>query len=70
MIKTIRRLYYRIFKCYLVTDRVLVPYADADRLLKLNEGQPEAFRWQIAPEEDHNKIPGYVHLQKRVRITH
>lgn len=40
---------------------VRVLYADADAMLKRNEG------WQLAPEEDYNRERGWVYLERFVQ---
>lgn len=38
----------------------VVSYAEADRMLRANEG------WQLAPEEDTNNKPNQVYLERYV----
>jgi hypothetical protein len=42
---------------------IAVPYAEADRLLKLREG------WRLAPEEDYNRQRDLVYLERFVSVT-
>ncbi len=61
--KTLRRLYYRIFARYRRIDTCFVNYTEGDRLIRLNSG------WRIATEEDRNWQVGMVYLEKVERIT-
>ena len=56
----IRRLLQRLFRSEPRKDREVrfVPYAEGDRLLKLNEG------WRLAEEEDRNLVFGMVWLER------
>lgn len=39
-------------------ELVCVSYAEGDRLLRENKG------WRIAPEEDRNRVIGWVYLER------
>lgn len=67
--KLLRKLYFRIFTRYRRLECRFVSYAEGDKLIRANEGKPESECWVIAPEEDTNQIYGYVHLERRERIT-
>ena len=67
--KIITRLYYRLFKKYREIEVKLLPYNEADKLLKQNGGKPEDQQWDLAKEEDINIAYGYVILARRERIT-
>ncbi len=60
--KTLRHLFFRVFKCYRRVDSCFVNYAEGDRLVLLDSG------WRIAPEEDRNHVPGMVWLEKVERV--
>ena len=64
----LRRLYYRVFKRYRRIEFRFVTYLEGDRLIRENDGRPERDQWQIAPEEDANRVLGMVFLERRERI--
>jgi hypothetical protein len=66
--KSLSRLYYRLFKRYQRIECVFVQWAVADKLLRDNEGKPEHEQWTLAPEEDTNYVIGYIYLERRERI--
>ncbi len=46
-----------------------VTYEEAQRLMELTADFPEPERWVIAqPEEDKNRKPGWVYLERRGRV--
>lgn len=66
----IRRLYFRVFKRYRSIERRFVSYAEADKLIDSSVGKPESEQWIIDFErENENQCYGFVHMQRRVRIT-
>ena len=65
--KIIKRLYYKVFKCYRRLDYRFLRYDEADDLIKNNEGKPEHEQWVIAKEEDNNSGV-FVYLERRERI--
>lgn len=65
----LRRAYYRMFKRYRRLEFRALSYADADKLIRQNEGKPESEQWVLAEEEDNNRAIGIVvFLQRRERI--
>lgn len=68
-VKTLRRLFFRFFNRYRRLELKRFAHVDADRLLRENEGKPEGAQWHIAREEDANRVPLTVWLERRVRIT-
>jgi hypothetical protein len=67
--KIITRLYYRLFKKYREIEVKLLPYNEANELLKQNGGKMEDQQWGLAKAEDTNIAYGYVFLARRERIT-
>lgn len=63
------KLLYRIFKRYQRLELKFTSYGEADQLIRATANLPEAQRWVIAPEEDHNHIIGKAFIERRVRIT-
>lgn len=64
-----RKLFYRVFKCYMRLELRFISYGEADRLIRESANLPEDQRWEIAREEDHNRLIGKVFIERRVRIT-
>lgn len=62
--KTLRRLYFRLFPTYRRVDFKCILWDEADRLLK----SPDGPNWRIA-EEDAGLMPPIVALEKIERIT-
>ena len=66
----LRRLFYRVFKCYRRITVGCFTYAEGDRLIRESMGKSERERWQLAiPEEDRNSVFGVVWLEQKERIT-
>lgn len=68
MIKTLRRWYFKIFKRYERIDYRCVTYLEGDRMIRATAHMAEHEQWVLAPEEDHNRIPLIVFLERRKRI--
>lgn len=69
LIVRLRRLYFKIFKCYRRLEFRAVSYAEGDKLIRESVGKPEAETWVLAPEEDNNRAFGLVvMLERRERI--
>lgn len=64
-----RKLFYRIFKCYKVLETRCFTWEEADLIIKQTHDKPESERWVIAKEEDTNHVIGIVWLCRKVRIT-
>jgi hypothetical protein len=64
-----RKLFFRIFKCYRRLELRCVTYAQGDNMIRENAGKPERHQWTIAKEEDRNIVVGIVYLERRERIT-
>jgi hypothetical protein len=70
IIKRIRKIFFKVFKCYRRLEFKACSYAAADILIRQNEGKPENEQWVIAKEEDRNRAIGlFVFLERRERIT-
>lgn len=67
--KTLRKFWLRLFPQYRRLEAKFVTYRLADQMIRHTAELPEAQQWQIAKEEDDNTVPGYVHLERRERIT-
>jgi hypothetical protein len=60
----------RLFPKYRRITIRFVSYSEAERLIRESADKPEPEKWVIAvPEEDRNRIGGWVYLERRVRIT-
>ncbi len=68
-IKYLRKLYLRYFPKYRRLECRFVNYSEGAKLIHGNAGLPESQQWRVAPEEDRNGVYGYVHLERRERIT-
>lgn len=68
-VQQIKKLYYKIFKCHRRLESRCVTYAEGDRLIRENKGKPECEQWQIAKEENTNRVIGVVYLERRERIV-
>lgn len=66
--KTLRKLYFLIFKRYQRLELTCLDWPQADALLKENAYKSHDDQWHIAEEEDHNQIYGTVFLERRRRI--
>lgn len=66
--KLLKKIYYTLFVRYRRLELQGMFLSDADRLLRQNEGKPEGAQWRIAHEEDYNRVPGIVWLERRVRV--
>lgn len=64
-----RKLFFKLFKCYRRLELRIVTYAEGDKLLKESVGKPENEKWRIAREEDTNRVIGLVYLERKERIT-
>lgn len=68
--KTLRKLFYRTFKRYVIIQRGYFSYETADRLICETGSKPERDRWVLDTAlEDHNFTLGFVYLCRRERIT-
>jgi len=69
LVRTLKSLYYRIFKRYRRLELKLCTYAEADAILRKQgiPGNPDE-GWRIAREEDSNRVIGIVYLERRERI--
>lgn len=67
--KTLRRIYYRIFKRYVVLETRCFYYSVADKMIRNTANEPEEERWVLAKEEDGNRVFGMVYLCRRKRIV-
>jgi hypothetical protein len=45
-----------------------VTWHEADALIRQNSKEPPPLRWEIAPEEDHNRRIGFVYIERKERI--
>ena len=67
--KQLRRIYYRLFKCYRRLEFKAASYPEADRLIRQNAGKPPSEQWVLAKEEDNNQAIGLiVFIERRERI--
>ena len=66
--KTLRRLFYRVFKRYRRLEICCVTWHEGDQLIRDSVGKPESEQWQIAREEDTNRVIGVVYLERKERI--
>ena len=65
----LRKLYFRVVPRYRRLEYRSFSYAEADRLIRENEGKPERDQWVLAEEEDWNRLAGVVVcLERRERI--
>lgn len=69
MFMRLRQLYYRIFKRYRRLELRICGYSEADVLIREGVGKPEHEQWVLAREEDSNRVPGMVWLERRERVT-
>jgi hypothetical protein len=68
--RTLKSLYYRIFKRYRRLELKLCTYAEGDKLIRASAGKAESETWVLAiPEEDNNRAFGVVYLERRERIS-
>lgn len=68
--KTIKKLYFKLFKRYRRLEMKGFSYKEADALLRANTGKPESEQWHLAKEEDMNIFIGImVFLERRERIV-
>lgn len=68
--KTLRKLYFKIFKHYRRLEFKGFSYSEADKLVRQNDGKQESEQWVLAKEEDGNMLVGIiVFLERRQRIT-
>ncbi len=67
--KKLRKLYFKLFKCYRRLEFRCMTYAEADMKLKANAGKSERDQWRIANEENNNWIIDMVMMERRERIT-
>lgn len=65
----LRRLFFSLVPCYRRLEHRFVSYYTADKLIRDNAGKSESLQWRIAPEEDRNFVRGWVHIERRERIT-
>jgi len=66
--KSLKRLYLKLFRHYNRLEFKFCNYDEADRLIRQNEGKPESDQWVLAPEEDNNHVYGWVYIERRERI--
>lgn len=64
-----KKLFYKIFKCYNVLETKAVTYREANKMIEETKDKPEAERWVLAKEEDRNHVIGIVFICRKVRIT-
>jgi hypothetical protein len=67
--KILRRLCLRLIPKYRSLEKRFVRYNEADRLIRESLGKSPDQQWHIAQEEDFNGVAGWVHIERRVRIT-
>ncbi len=63
-----KKLFYRIFKCYRRLELRHVSYTEGDVMIRQNEGKPQSEQWVLAKEEDNNSLMGTVYLERKERI--
>lgn len=68
-LKLFSKLYYKIFPTYEILEIRFVNYWEGDRLIKESSGKPESEQWDIAKEEDTNRVFGMVYVCRKKRIT-
>jgi hypothetical protein len=61
--KQLRKLFFRIFKCYREDDVRLMNYSEADKLMRDDSS------WKLSWKEDCNPLTGFVWICKKTRIT-
>ena len=66
--KTLKKIYFKIFKKYRRTDFRACTWEEGDALLRANVGKPESEQWRIADEENGNRLMRIVYLERRVRV--
>jgi len=66
--KTLRTIYYRLFKRYKVLETKCVSWDEGNRMIIESEGKPEEDRWGLSELEDCNYTPFTVWLCRKVRI--
>ena len=67
--KQLKKLYYKIFKTYKVLETKFVTYNEGDKMIRETHGKPEGEKWELAKEEDTNRMIGMVYLCRRVRVS-
>lgn len=67
--KILRRFCLRLVPQYRRLEHRFVRYAVADQLIRETLGKPADEQWHLAKEEDLNGVAGWVHIERRVRIT-
>jgi hypothetical protein len=67
--KSLKRLFYRVFKCYRRLELRRVSWNEGNDLIRATHTLSESEQWRIAPEEDTNKEPFTVCLERRARIV-
>ncbi len=66
--KTLRKLYYKIFKTYSVLEERFVSWEEGDKMLRETDGCDEHERWVLSSKEDSNTTIGMVWLCRKQRI--
>ena len=68
--KTLRRLWLRLFPQYDSLETMCVSYHEADQMIRDSAGRPEEKQWVICSRlEDRNRVIGICWLERRRRIT-
>ena len=68
--KSLRKLFLKLFPRYRRLEFKACSYAEGDRLIRESVGKPESEQWVLAKEEDSNHAIGLVvMLERRERIT-
>lgn len=67
--KTLRKIYYKLFPTFKRLELQCMRYDEADQLIKRNIGKAPEQQWDIAKEEDTNTVYGIVYLERKIRIT-
>lgn len=66
----LRKIYFKIFKHYIIHERLTADYAEADRLIKSTCNEAEERRWVLDEAyEDTNRVFNTVFLCRKTRIT-
>jgi hypothetical protein len=67
--KTLRKLFLKLFPVYRRLEFRAVDYREGDRLIRQSAGKPEKEKWVLAKEEDFNRAIGLiVMLERKERI--
>ena len=65
----LRRFYLQLVPKYRRLEHRFVRYDVAGQMIRENLGKSASLQWHIAREEDFNGVFGFVHIERRERIT-